>query len=273
MFGWFKKKKNDLSSLDLDKFYFDKKDLDSKFQKIVEWNKEENRRNGIILLRSYNLAETWMNWAVEMGIPRENMKLSHVFHANSIAVPIVIIHIREEDGHESKDFLVSSCSLYEKYLNEFVSYVYGRVEKPKSDIVAIEEAKAMLEAHKKIKEETSKEELPKLNTDIENLQFEKDYYNSVLALINAIRILRGNKSRFRNLLGKVEEKYKDDEDVRILYRIENVIDLVDIKITGALHRNGFDDIDYIMDTPSYELVDLSRLEVLDNFLFKMREDK
>ena len=120
----------------------------------------------------------------------------------------------------------------------------------------------------------SKEELPKLNTDIENLQFEKDYYNSVLALINTIRILRGNKSRFRNLLDKLEEKYKDDEDVRILYRIiENVIDLVDRKITGALHRNGFDDIDYIMDTPSYELVDLSRLEVLDNFLFKMGEDK
>ena len=149
MFGWFKKKKNDnyFSSLDLEKFYFDKKDLDSKFQKIVEWNKEENRRNGIILVRSYNFAEIWMDWAVEMGIPRESMKLSHVFHTNSISIPVVKITIREND-ESTVSFQVTSTGLYEKYLNEFVLYVYERVEKPTSDIDAIEQAKAMIEAQK-----------------------------------------------------------------------------------------------------------------------------
>ena len=151
MFGLFKKKKNDLSSLDLEKMCFDKKDLDSKFQKIVEWYKEENRRNGIILVRSYTLAETWLNWAVDMGIPRETMTISHVFHANSIVIPTVLINIRENRKSSTKSFKVTLTGGYEKYLTNFVSYVYEKVEKPKSDIDAIKQANAMLETHKRIK--------------------------------------------------------------------------------------------------------------------------
>lgn len=119
----------------------------------------------------------------------------------------------------------------------------------------------------------SKEELPKLNTDIENLQFEHDYYEATKTLIQTIRLMKGSEKSIANLIHNVQEKYKGDNDVDILYIILSIYNQIMWKIEGGLHRLGFND-EEILSKPLYDVigVELERLKVLDHFLFEYRKE-